>query len=272
MFKTPVAQWEKILTKPLKNQVKFLKKICKVNRHDHLIIRGAFFNNLSFELVRQIFPLVKNVIKTDAIDYSFEDIILDRLLGVSEIAHLYIEDKDAETNIIHGEGYHVYTANYHDLDLLVDFVNSHLDIKSILDLGSGSGRALFYLALEINRDLEYVGLELVDERVNFTNQIAKNFSLSNMLFKTSNFLETPEDFEGFGCYYLYDPVGTDDVDLLLSYFEKMIKDGSKFYIMFISGWDELMLDGLNSLEGLKMISTVSSHKQPDRYVNFYEVV
>jgi len=272
MFKTPIAQWENILTKPLKNQIKFLKKICRVNRHDHLIIRGAFFDNLSFDMVRQIFPLVKNVIETDAIDYSFEDIILDRLLGVSEIAHLYIEDKEAETNIIHGEGYHVYTANYLDLDLLVDFVKTHGDIKSICDLGSGSGRALFYLALEISRDLEYVGLELVDDRVQFTNEIAKKFKLKNMLFKTSDFLETPEDFLGFSCYYLYDPVGTDDVDLLLSYFQKMIKDGAKFYIMFISGWDELMLDGLNKLDGLKMISTVNSHKQPDRYVNFYEVL
>ena len=26
MFKTPIAQWETILTKPLKNQIKFLKK------------------------------------------------------------------------------------------------------------------------------------------------------------------------------------------------------------------------------------------------------
>jgi hypothetical protein len=92
-----------------------------------------------------------------------------------------------------------------------------------------------------------------------------------MLFKTSDFLETPEDFLGFNCYYLYDPVGTDDVDLLLSYFQKMINEGAKFYIMFISGWDELMLDGLNNLDGLEMISTVSSHKQPDRFVNFYKV-
>ena len=93
-----------------------------------------------------------------------------------------------------------------------------------------------------------------------------------MLFKTSDFLETPEDFLGFSCYYLYDPVGTDDVDLLISYFQKMIKEGAKFYIMFISGWDELMLDGLNKLDGLKMIRSVNSHKQPDRYVNFYEVL
>jgi SAM-dependent methyltransferase len=193
-------------------------------------------------------------------------------MPIENIPEIYIEDKEAETNIIHGEGYHVYTANYHDLDLLVDFVNSHADIKSVCDLGSGSGRALFYLALEINRELEYVGLELVDDRVKFTNSIAQKFKLNNMLFKTSDFLETPEEFLGFGCYYLYDPVGTDDVDLLLSYFEKMIKDGAKFYIMFISGWDELMLDGLNNLEGLEIISTVSSHKQPDRYVNFYKVI
>jgi len=271
MFTTPLAQWEKTFNKPLKNQAEFLKKICKVNRHDHLIIDGAYFDKLSFDMLRQIFPLVKNAIETDAIDYNFQDIILDRLLGVSDIAPLYIEDEEVESNIIHGEGYHVYTAHYHDLDLLVKFINSHKDIKSICDLGSGSGRALFYLALEIDRELEYVGLELVEDRVKFTNKIAHNFNLNNMFFKKSNFLETPEDFKGFCCYYLYDPVGNDDVDSLISCFDKMIKDGAKFYIMFISGWDNLMLDGLNSVEGLEMISTVSSHKQLDRFVNFYKV-
>ena len=96
MFTTPLAQWEKTFNKPLKNQAEFLKKICKVNRHDHLIIDGAYFDKLSFDMLRQIFPLVKNAIETDAIDYNFQDIILDRLLGVSDIAHLYIEDEEVE--------------------------------------------------------------------------------------------------------------------------------------------------------------------------------
>jgi hypothetical protein len=272
MFSSPVTQWEKILTKPLKNQIKFLCKVCKVNRRDNLIIREAFFNNLSFELVRRIFKLVKDVVKADGIDYSFQEIILDRLIGVSGIAHLYPDDVEVEDNIIFGEGYHVYTACYNDLDLLVEFIDSRDDINSLCDLGSGSGRALFYLALEVKkREIEYAGLELVNDRVEFTNSIAQNFKLKNMLFKTSDFLETPEDFLGFDSYYLYDPVGTDEVDELISYFEKMIIDGAKFYILFISGWDELMLDALNNLKGLEQISSVKSRKQLDRYVNFYKV-
>jgi 16S rRNA G527 N7-methylase RsmG len=271
MFKSPKAQWEKILTQPLEKQSKFLNKICKVNRRDNLIIREAFFDNLSFELTRKIFKLVIDVVHAGTIDYSFQDIIFDRLLGVSGIAHLYPEDPDSEENIIFGEGYHVYTASYHDLDILIKFIESNKDINSVCDLGSGSGRAIFYLALHANRQIEYKGLELVDDRVQFTNAIVHNFNLTNVSFKTSNFLETPQDFNGYDSYYLYDPVGTDDVELLISYFARMIANGDKFYIMFISGWDEIMLEALNNLEGLKLLSSVSSHKQLDRYINFYKV-
>ncbi len=272
MFRSPRSQWEKILTKPLKKQTAFLNKICEVSPDDELLIIENFFENLSFALVRKIFKLVKDVVGSGGMDLSFQQIIFDRLFGICEIAELYPEDRQAENNIISGEGYHVYTASYADLDLLIEFVNSRDDINSICDLGSGSGRALLYMALEVNKDLEYLGLELVDERVEYTNSIVRNFDLKNLSFKTCDFLGNPEAFLGYDAYYLYDPVGTEDVPLLISYFEKMIADGAKFYILFISGWDELMLDALNKLENLEKIDSVHSQKQENRYVNFYKVI
>lgn len=271
MFQSPRTQWEIILEKPLKKQIAFLNKVCKIDRRDNLIIRAAFFEKLPFELVRRIFKLVQDVVDADGIDFSFKELIFDRLLWVSEIAHLYPVDKETDENIIHGEHYHVYTACYFDLDLVVDFINSRDDIGSLCDLGSGSGRAIFYMALKVQKELEYAGLELVGDRVEFTNRIVQNFALSNVYFKTSNFLETPDDFLGFDAYYLYDPVGTDDVQLLLSYFEKMISGGAKFYIIFISGWDDLMLNALNGLESLEQLESIKSRKQQDRFVNFYKV-
>jgi len=127
------------------------------------------------------------------------------------------------------------------------------------------------MALQADKNVEYVGLELINDRVEFTNSIVERFGLKNIFFKTSNFLETPDDLKGFDAYYLYDPVGTDDVNLLISHFEKMIAEGNKFYIIFVSGWDELMLDALNSLETLEKLDSISSRKQVDRYVNFYKV-
>jgi len=130
MFKSPRAQWEIILTKPLKKQSKFLNKICYVNRRDNLILRGAFFENLSFSLVRKIFKMVKDIVEVEEIDFSLRELIFDRLLWVSEIAHLYPIDRNAEENIIAGEGYHVYSACYYDLDLINTFLNSKDDINS----------------------------------------------------------------------------------------------------------------------------------------------
>ena len=272
MFKSASAQWELILTKPLKAQIKFLTKVCKVNKRDHLEIRGFFFDKLSFSLVRKIFGLVDDVIETEAIDYSFQDLIYDRLLYVSEIAHLYPDDVKGDENIIFGEGYHVYSASYDDLDRINNFVNSHDDIQSICDLGSGTGRAVLYMALMMDKEVEFLGLELVDNRVVFTNSIVERFDLKNIRFKTQDFLDHPESFEGFDAYYLFDPVGTDDVALMVSHFEDMILGGAKFYILFISGWDDLLHEALKKLDSLEVIDSFSSSKQEDRFVTFFKVI
>jgi len=272
MNQNPVKQWENILNKPLQNQTKFLNEICSVNSKDNLVINEDYFENLSFELVKRIFDLVRKIVDSDGIDYSFQEIIFDRLLWVSEIAILYPVDKSSEDNIISGEEYYIYSTCYEDLDSIIEFINSQDSINSICDLGSGPGRALFYMALEMNRVLEYVGLELVPDRVEFTNAIVDIFNLKNVKFQTCDFLENPDKFLGFDAYYLFDPVGTDEVDLLISHFKKMIDDGAKFYIIFISGWDDLMLNELNNLKSLEKISGFDSAKQLDRYVNFYKVI
>ncbi len=275
MFYSPKTQWEKILEKPFEKQIKFFNKVCKVNQRDALVIREAFFNNLSFPLVKKILKLARKIINEDLIDRSFEELIFDRLLGVSGVAHLYPEDKEfiqEEGNIIFGEGYFVYTACYHDLDKVIEFISSHIDIKSVCDLGSGSGRALLYMALQIDRELDFLGLEIVEDRVNFTNSLVNNFGLTNITFKASDFLETPNDFFGYDAYYLYDPVGTDDVPLLISHFEKMIADGLKFYILFLSGWDDLMYNALNQLDSLKQLHVIESQKQENRVLSFYKVI
>lgn len=271
MFKSPVAQWEAIFNKSLDKQYKFLNKVCKVNRRDALVIREAFFNKLSFALVQNIFDLVERAIENDKFDGSFREIVFDRLLGISNIAHLYPENRKAADNLIHGEQYHIYSACYNDLDIVNDFIDSHQDITTICDLGSGSGRSLFYMALKAQRRLDFLGLELVKERIDFTNNIANGFCLDNLRFKQSNFLESPKDFDGFSAYYLFDPVGTNDVPLLISYFEKLISDGAKFYMLFISGWDDIMLNALNKVSKLELLSSSPSSKQDDRYVNFYKV-
>jgi len=271
-FLSPKSQWEKVLSQPLAKQVKFLNKVCKINKRDALEIREVFFEKLDYPLVRKIVKLVNDVVEAGEFDPSFVPLIYDRLLRVIDVEDLYPEEyQDDDDNVIFGEGYHVYSAGYKDLDLLVDFVNSHKDIKSLCDLGSGSGRALLYLALQIEQKMNYLGLELVDERVVFTNAIADHFQLENVSFKTSNFLETPTDFHGYDSYYLYDPVGTTQVPTLIAHFKELIASGAKFYILFISGWDEIMLTALDEMDDLEKLSTTNSRKQEGRVVNFYKV-
>ncbi|EQC52199.1 methyltransferase domain-containing protein, partial [Bacteriovorax sp. DB6_IX] len=265
-------KWESILSKSLEEKTKFLNKICHINKRDALVLEERLFDGLSFSLVKEIFVLVEEVISANGFDPSFKPLIFDRLLQIIDIEELYPEEyDDSDSNIIHGEGYHVYSASYEDLKRLTTFISDHPEIHSLCDLGSGSGRALFYMALMSSPKIKFHGLELVKERVDFTNNIVNHFAIPNLSFQTSNFLDTPEDLEGYDAYYLFDPVGTDDVPRLIASFEKMIKEGKKFYMLFISGWDDLMLNALDSLDGLEKLDSFDSQKQDDRFVNFYKV-
>ncbi|WP_419168278.1 methyltransferase domain-containing protein [Halobacteriovorax sp.] len=279
MFQKPEKKWTKVLSQPFEKQSKFLNKICKVNRRDALILNERYFDGLSFPLVGEVVELVQKVIAAGEFDPSFRDLILDRLLRVIGIEELYPEDYEDgnecngdDDNVIFGENYHVYTACYDDLDILVNFINSTDGISNLCDLGSGTGRALFYLAMKVKKELNYLGLELVDERVKFTNKISKYFSLDNVRFQTCDFLEDPQAFHGYDAYYLYDSVGTENVPHLIGHFKNLIDDGQKFYLFFISGWDEIMLSALNELDGLKLVEGNDSHKQEGRVVNIYQTL
>lgn len=277
-FQKPAKKWQSVLEDSIDNQSKFLNKICKVNSRDALVLKERYFDGIDYPLMNKIFKSVKEIISRGEFDPSFRDLIYDRLLQIIDIEHLYPEEYEDgnecngdEDNVIFGENYHVYTACYDDLDLLIKFINSHPEIKGLCDLGSGTGRALLYMALMMDRKLDYLGLELVDERVEFTKNVAKYFDLKNVKFQTCDFLENPEAFAGYDAYYLYDSVGTENVPRLISHFKDLIDSGAKFYLLFISGWDEIMLNALNDLEGLELIETNKSRKQEGRVVNFYKV-
>lgn len=271
-FLKPQSQWERILTKPLDKQTKFLNKVCKVNKRDALEIREAFFDGLSFSLIKEIFKLVRNVVDSGGIDPEFEKIICDRLLRITDVEDLYPEEyEDDDDNLIYGEGYHVYTASYSDLDIVIDFVNKNKSINSLCDLGSGTGRALFYMALMLERNLSLKGIELVRERVDFTNSLTSYFDLPHLEFMTADFIKKPECLEGYDAYYFYDPVSTNQVPILVSHFEKMIDSGQKFYLLFISGWDDIMLNALNNFDKIELVESNPSQKQVDRFVNIYKV-
>ncbi|MGI4993504.1 methyltransferase domain-containing protein [Halobacteriovorax sp. GFR7] len=275
-FQKSDKKWKKVLAEPIDKQSKFLNKICKINKRDSLVLTERYFDGIDYPLMADIFKSVKTIISRGEFDPSFRDLIYDRLLRIIDIEHLYPEEYEDgnecngdDDNVIFGENYHVYTACYDDLDLLINFINSRDDIKSVCDLGSGTGRALLYMALMMNKRLNYLGLELVDERVQFTNSVSEHFHLDHVKFQTCDFLENPEAFAGHDVYYLYDSVGTDNVPRLVSHFKELIDTGAKFYLLFISGWDEIMLNALDNLSGLKKIESHTSRKQQGRVVNFY---
>lgn len=273
-LKSPSSQWESAIKGTLSEKVQFLNSICKINENEALVFNERFFSGLKFPLISKIFLLVDEVVASGGFDPDFKEVIYDRLLSISDVQDLYPEEYvEGEDNIIFGEGYYVYTACYEDLALVKNFIAKHEEIRNICDLGAGSGRSLFYLNLmtqDLNRDFKYIGLELVDERVQFTNSLVLDFELKNMMFKTCDFIKNPEAFRGFDGYYVFDPVGTDDVPKLASHFKDLIASGKTFYIFFISGWDEMLLNALESLSGLVKIEGHKSHKQEGRVVNFYK--
>lgn len=86
--------------------------------------------------------------------------------------------------------------------------------QRIVDIGSAHGRPGIVLGF-LHPDVEYLGYEIVPERVRSAQEIANAYKLSNVTFKQQDlsapdFKIAPADF-----YYLYDPVNDQTLRFLI---------------------------------------------------------
>ncbi len=95
-------------------------------------------------------------------------------------------------------------TNFGSIALILSLLDLQTS-KVIFDLGSGFGRIGFFVGL-LNQIHRFEGFEIVPDRVEKSNQIAKNFNLTpRVQFHCKDLTRDPIDYERADIFYLYDP-------------------------------------------------------------------
>ena len=75
----------------------------------------------------------------------------------------------------------VFSTSYEDLDIIFDYMAKNTSVRSLLDIGCHVGRIGFYLSL-MHPQIDYTGVEIIQDRADFATQKAKDFCLKNTRF------------------------------------------------------------------------------------------
>jgi len=115
------------------------------------------------------------------------DIAIDQLIGIDPEFH---EERLGINELIdqYGSEHRTYQADttYSYIYRMYEFLRS-IRPKSLLDIGSGNGRILFFGALLLE-NTNFYGIELVKERVEYCNQLNQKMGL-NIQFINGDVLE-----------------------------------------------------------------------------------
>ncbi len=128
--------------------------------------------------------------------------------------------------------------------------------KSLVDIGSGFGRVGFFLNLCFP-ELKYLGLELVEERVDCANKIAEKNNFYNCKFMTQDLSDKEYVLPKADFYYFYDPLSEENLKKVILDLELQHKhNASHFMIIALSGYDDLLLEYLKSQPWLQVIRSI----------------
>ncbi|OQW49934.1 MAG: hypothetical protein A4S09_11875 [Proteobacteria bacterium SG_bin7] len=103
-----------------------------------------------------------------------------------------------------GNTYHGWQTNYRDLANLFTLLKLKPDQK-VIDIGSGYGRPGFVIGLLFPKT-QYLGYEIVSERINIAKQVAAQNGFRNVTFKKQDLSASDFQIEPADVYYMYDPI------------------------------------------------------------------
>ena len=120
-------------------------------------------------------------------------------------------------------------------------------IESFLDLGSGSGRVIYFFNKYFN--IKFYGIEVFDKPYNFSKTLFSknsNIEILNEDFRNLNFL-----LKNVDCFFLNEPLKNkkDFKSLIDSIFQKYSKIGKKYYIILVN----VTKDDLKAFSNLHLV-------------------
>ena len=124
---------------------------------------------------------------------------------------------------------------YYFLYKIKNFMASK-NIKSLIDLGSGNGRAIYFFNNYFK--IRYVGIEYSEKPYNFSKNLFQkneNIFIKNENFRNLNFLK-----EDFDCFFLNEPLkNKEEFKFIVSNIIKKYNNlDKKYYIILINMTDE----------------------------------
>lgn len=111
-----------------------------------------------------------------------------------------------------GLDFQILQTSYHDLKSLFEMIKP-LPFEKIVDLGAGYGRVGIFLHVFYPKT-QFLGLELVQERVDEGNRLLQNFRSPNKRMEVSDLNELEELPEG-DIYFIYDFGSVDHIKKIL---------------------------------------------------------
>lgn len=150
---------------------------------------------------------------------------IDAVIGLDgDKLHLEISKK-YQLQELEGEqtyfniGYEGVSSSYADLKIAMQ----HLALKKgshVVDIGSGYGRpgavvGLYYPELLLR------GFEIVPERVEIANRVARANGFTNVSFETTNLVENPEKIPAADVYFFYEPAKAHTLEKILEAIHKI---------------------------------------------------
>lgn len=181
----------------------------------------------------------------------------DAALGLRSLGNMakldQINEDDGEESM-RVKGSYEYSHTQIHYSILLDLFNYLLpeENSTIVDIGSGFGRVGLFLGLCFPK-VNYLGYEIVAQRVECALKVTKQNNLNNIKFETENILDSGFVIPGADIYYLYDPLDKAGLEL----FSEKIKDKKNFKLVAIGGYDDFLIeffDGLPWLDKTKSLN------------------
>ncbi|MAZ48527.1 MAG: hypothetical protein CME65_08185 [Halobacteriovoraceae bacterium] len=121
-------------------------------------------------------------------------------------------------------------TTYNDIFAAFDYLSKE-DISRVVDIGAGYGRVGLVLS-SFFPNAQFLGIELVAQRVHEGNRIFKKFNLTNCEIINQNVVEEVQKIPDADMYFIYDFSVKSDIDIVL---ETVLEKRSDIFYLVAHG-------------------------------------
>lgn len=204
----------------------------------------------------------------------------DALLGLRSLGNLAKFDQITEEKLspdksspmrIRGSFEYSHTQSHYSILFdLFNYLNPSPG-ELVVDLGSGFGRLGSFISMCFP-EVSYLGLELIEKRVECSKKIALKNNFENIKYQVQDILDQSFVMPNADCYFFYDPLEQED---LINFTKKMELaqkiNARNFKILAVEGYDDFIIKHFSSLDWLRLEKSFADKQLKQSYCIFSSV-